>query len=346
MRLTRRQFLANLSTTIAVSSFASPTLAAPTSIKPARLREGDRVGLISPASATFLREELDIVVDAMRALGLIPQLAPHLFDRYGYLAGHDADRAADVNRFFSDPAIAAIIPIQGGWGCSRILPYLDYKMIRRHPKILVGFSDLTALILAIYARTNLVTFHGPNGLTSWRSLQTESFRNVLFAAQAVTYQNQKDSDDADRLMQVKNRIQTINPGQTRGKLIGGNLTILSTLVGTPYLPDLQGAILFVEDVGESIYRIDRLLTHLKLAGVFNRLAGFIFGQCIRCPPDSDYGSLTLEEVVWDCIKPLKIPAWYNAQIGHLENMLTLPIGIEVEIDANSGTIQMLEPAAI
>ncbi|NJO93522.1 MAG: LD-carboxypeptidase, partial [Hydrococcus sp. RM1_1_31] len=226
------------------------------------------------------------------------------------------------------------------------LPYLDYEMIRRHPKIIVGFSDMTALILGIYAQTNLITFHGPNGLSSWRTEQTESFRRVLFAAQTVTFQNQRDRDDENRLMQVKNRIQTIYPGQARGRLIGGNLTILSTLIGTPYLPDMKGAILFVEDTGETIYRIDRLLTHLKLAGIFEQLAGFIFGQCINCLPNGDYGSLTLEEVIWNIIQPLEIPAWYGAQIGHLENILTLAIGVEVEIDANIGTIQMLASAVM
>ncbi|WP_083786922.1 S66 peptidase family protein [Gloeothece verrucosa] len=315
-------------------------------IKPSKLYPGAGVGLIAPAGATFLREDLNIVLDAVKALGLVPYLAPHLMDRYGYLAGKDEDRAADVNQFFADPKINFLLPLQGGWGCSRMLPYLDYNLIKKNPKIIIGFSDITALILAIYAKTGLVTFHGPNGLTAWRSDQTQSFRDVLFLAKKVTYQNQAASEDSDRLMQVKNRIQTITPGKARGKLIGGNLTILSSLVGTPYFPDVEGAILFVEDVGEQIYRIDRLMTHLKLAGVFDKLAGFIFGQCTRCTPDGDYSSLTLEEVIWDHIQPLKIAAWYGATIGHIEPVLTFPIGINVEIDATTGTIQMLEPAVV
>jgi muramoyltetrapeptide carboxypeptidase len=192
----------------------------------------------------------------------------------------------------------------------------------------------------------VVTFHGPNGLTSWRPQQTEYFRRILFAGEAITFQNLKDGDDEDRLMQVKNRIQTITPGQARGRLIGGNLSVFSGIVGSPYVPDFQGAILFLEDTNENIYRIDRLMTHLKIAGVFDKLAGFIFGQCSGCAPDADYGSLTLEEVVWDHIKPLGIPAWYGAMIGHIEPIVTLPIGLEVEIDASAGTIRMLEPAVI
>jgi muramoyltetrapeptide carboxypeptidase len=343
--MNRRQFLANCTAaTITTALTQTKALAANEILKPLRLRPGAGVGLISPASATFVREELNIVVDAVRALGLVPYLAPHLSSRYGYLGGKDKDRAEDINSFFGNRAIAALLPIKGGWGSSRILPYLDYQLIRKNPKIIVGFSDITALILGIHAKTGLVTFHGPNGLTSWRTNQTNNFRRVLFAGETVTYQNQKDSDDENRLMQVKYRIQTINPGIAKGKLIGGNLSVLSAIAGSPYVPNLDGAILFVEDIGENIYRIDRMMTHLKLAGLFDKLAGFIFGQCINCLPDADYGSLTLEEVVWDCIKPLSIPAWYGAQIGHLEELVTLPIGAQVQIDASAGTIQMLEAA--
>lgn len=346
--LNRRQFMSNCAATAATVALASASTlgmaAESKSLKGARLHRGAGVGLISPASATFQREEVDVVVDAVRGLGLVPYLAPHLRDRYGYLGGKDTDRAADINNFFADPKIAALLPIRGGWGCSRILPYLNYQVIRKNPKIIVGFSDITALILGIHAQTGLVTFHGPNGLTSWRPDPTDYFRRVLFAREMVTFQNQKDSDDANRLMQVKNRIQTINPGKTRGRLIGGNLSVLSGIVGSPYVPNLKGAILFVEDTHENIYRIDRLMTHLKLAGVFKQLAGFIFGQCTQCLPDADYGSLTLEEVLQDHIQPLGIPAWSGAQIGHIETIWTLPIGAEVEIDANLGKIQMLEPA--
>ncbi|MEA5618738.1 LD-carboxypeptidase [Cronbergia sp. UHCC 0137] len=341
---TRRQFLTSCAvSTLALASASKSAIAKNSeSLKPARLKPGDGVGLISPASAVFLQEEVDIVVDAVRGLGLVPYLAPHLRDRYGYLAGKDQDRAADVTNFFADPKIAALIPMRGGWGCSRILPYLDYQIIRKNPKIIVGFSDITALLLGIYAQTGLITFHGPNGLTSWKPEPTEFFRRVLFNGEKVTFENQKDSGDANRLMQVKNRIQTINPGKARGRLIGGNLSVLSGIVGSPYVPNLKGAILFLEDINENIYRIDRLMTHLKLAGVFQQLGGFIFGQCRQCSPDADYGSLTLEEVVWDHIQPLGIPAWFGAEIGHIERMFTLPIGAEVEIDASLGKIQMLE----
>ncbi|MGF1496734.1 MAG: LD-carboxypeptidase [Elainellaceae cyanobacterium] len=350
-RLHRRQFVAamvaaTLTPLLTPQSGKANSSGAIRAMKPPRLRRGDRVGLISPAGATFLQEQLDIVADAVRGLGLVPQLAPHVGDRYGYLAGQDANRAADMNAFFADEDIAALLPIQGGWGSARTLPHLDYDLIRRHPKILVGFSDITALLLGIHAKTGLVTFHGPNGLTAWRPNQTDPFRQVLFNGEAVMVQNQPAPEDGDRLMQVRHRIQTITPGRAEGPLVGGNLSVLSGLVGSPYLPDLDGAILFLEDVGEAVYRIDRLLTHLALAGVFDRLAGVIMGQCPGCEPGAGYGSLTLEEVLRDHLAPLDIPAWSGAAIGHVEPILTLPIGTRVAIDASDGAIQMLEAAVV
>ncbi|NJL41400.1 MAG: LD-carboxypeptidase [Leptolyngbyaceae cyanobacterium SM1_4_3] len=344
--LSRRFFLKTLAATAAVSAIAHPKPGLATAAKPARLRPGAVVGLISPASATFVREDVEIVMDAVRGLGLIPRLAPHLFDRYGYLAGQDRDRAEDVNQFFADPEVAMLLPIRGGWGCSRMLPYLDYDLIRQNRKILVGFSDITALILGVSAQSGLVTFHGPNGLSGWRTAQTDFFRRVLFDAEKVTFENFRDGEDGDRLMQTRYRLQTITPGRAQGKLVGGNLSVISGIVGSPYMPDLEGAVLFLEDIGENIYRIDRMITHLKLAGVFDRLAGLIFGQCVNCLPDESYGSLTLEEVIGGHIQPLGIPAWHGATIGHLETILTLPIGLEVAIDADRGTIEMLEAAVV
>lgn len=345
--INRRSLLGGLAIAATTTSFLvrpTPAASTPTQRKPARLQPGDSVGIFSPAGATFRRTDLDVVQDAVRGLGLVPVVAPHALERYGYLAGSDRDRADDVNELFANPAIAALLPIRGDWGCARILPYLDYELIRENPKIVVGFSDLTALTLGIYAQTGLVTFHGPNGLAAWRSDQVEAFRSILFNGEARRFENPLLGEDQSRLMRVSGRVQTITPGRTRGRLVGGNLSVLSGIVGSPYLPDLNGAILFLEDVAEPPYRVDRMLTQLKLAGALEGLAGFVFGQCTRCNPGSDYGSLTLEEILNDHIQPLGIPAWSGAWIGHVEPMWTLPIGVEVAIDATAGTIQMLEGA--
>jgi len=343
----RRQLIIGMGAIAALTPLANASsgrASQPTTLKPPRLQPGDTVGIISPAGATFRPEDLDIVIDAVRGLGLVPKPMPHVLDQYGYLAGRDRDRAADVNQCFADPTIAALLPIRGDWGSARILPYLDYDLIRQNPKIVVGFSDLTALLLAITAKTGLVTFHGPNGFTSWKPDQTAAFRQVLFEGKPMTFENQLAPEDRDRLMQTRLRVNTITSGRSQGKLYGGNLSVLAGIVGSPYVPNLEGAILFLEDIGESIYRVDRMLTQLKLAGLLERLNGFVFGQCTNCGPSGGYGALTLEEVLQDHIAPLGIPAWSNAAIGHLEPIQTLPLGLKVEIDADAGKIMMTEPA--
>jgi muramoyltetrapeptide carboxypeptidase len=188
----------------------------------------------------------------------------------------------------------------------------------------------------------LVTFHGPNGMGRWDEFSVGWTRRVLFDGEAVTMENPREKGEF--IVQTENRIQTITPGTARGRLLGGNLTVLTTIVGSPYLPDWDGAILFLEDVGEDIYRVDRMMTQLKLAGILNRIAGCIFGTCSECGPGEGYGSLTLEEVFDDHVKPLKVPAWQGAMIGHSMPQFTLAEGVPVEIDATAGRIRMLEGA--
>jgi muramoyltetrapeptide carboxypeptidase len=314
----------------------------PEPVRPRRLAPGDTVAMVAPASATFLKMELDLARDALETLGLKVVTGEHLLDRHGYLAGQDAARAADINRFFADPSIRAVLPIRGGWGSSRVLPYLDYASIRRNPKILLGYSDITALLLAINAKANLITFHGPNGMGRWDQWSADFVKRVLFNAEAVAFENPHDKGEF--IIQTENRTQTIVPGTARGPLLGGNLTVLTALLGSPYLPSWDGCILFLEDVGEDIYRIDRMLTSLKLAGALQKIRGFVFGTCDECDPGEGYGSLTLEEVFDDHIRPLNVPAWRGAMIGHRTPQFTLPVGAQVEIDATQATIRMLAPA--
>jgi muramoyltetrapeptide carboxypeptidase len=319
-----------------------PFPARPALLKPPRLRPGDTVGLFASANATFLRAELEIATESLSALGLKVKQGAHLLDRYGYFAGRDRDRAADVNALFADPGIKGVMAIRGGWGSARVLPFLDYDLIRRNPKVLMGYSDLTAILNAVHARTGLVTFHGPVGVSTWTPFSVEHMRRVLFDGEAPTLANPVEVKDT--LVQVEDRVQTIVPGVARGRLLGGNLTVLTSIVGTTYLPDWDGAILFIEDVREQIYRIDRMLTQLALAGILGRLRGVVFGKCTRCDPGEGYGSLTLEEVFDDHLKPLGVPAWQGAMIGHVDEQWTVPIGLSAEIDAGRGTLKLLEPA--
>lgn len=321
----------------------SPALVPP-ALKPPRLRPGDTVGLFCPAAPAYSREQVRITEESLGALGLKTKLSAHFYDRYGYLAGRDADRAADLNALFADPSVNAVMAMHGGWGCARLLPQLNYEQMRRTPKVLIGYSDITALLLAINAKTGLATMHGPEGAATWNAFTVGWFKRVLMDSEPALLQN--PTDKGDLLAQTRDRITTLRPGIARGRLLGGNLTVLSHLVGTPYLPDWQGAILFLEDVHEDVYRMDRMLAQLKLAGILDQLAGVVFGKCTHCDPGSGYGSLTLEEVLDTYLTPLNVPAFSGAMIGHIADKFTVPLGISAEIDANKGTIRLLEAAVV
>ncbi|WP_291982418.1 LD-carboxypeptidase [Luteitalea sp.] len=311
--------------------------------KPRRLTPGSVVGVVDPASATWDPVDVDIVVESLAALGLKAKLGAHLLDRRGYLAGRDEDRAADVMAMFTDPEVDAVHALRGGWGCARLLPLLDFEAIARHPKILLGYSDITALLLPVFARGGFVTFHGMNGASEWNRFNVDWFRRVLMQGEAVTMTNPLQA--GDQLVPTENRIRTITPGRARGRLLGGNLTVLTTIVGSGLLPDFTDAILFVEDVQEAPYRIDRMFMQLKLAGILDQVKGVIFGRCTKCTPgEGSYGSLTIGDVLDDYLKPLKVPAWEGAQIGHIDRQFIMPIGVPAEIDATTGTIRLLEPA--
>jgi muramoyltetrapeptide carboxypeptidase len=313
-------------------------------VRPKRLAPGETVALVAPASATFQTVDLDIARESLEALGLKVKVGRHLLARHGYLAGADKDRAADINAFFADRDVRAVLPIRGGWGSARLLPYLDFDAIRRNPKVVLGYSDITALLLSIHAKTGLITFHGPNGMGRWDAWSVDHMRRVLFNAEAPTLENPRSLSDRNSLVQIEHRVRTIHPGTARGRLLGGNLTVLTAIIGSPYLPAWDGAILFLEDVGEDVYRVDRMFTQLKLAGVLEKIRGFVFGTCAECGPGEGYGSLTFEEIFADHVKPLGVPAWSGAMIGHQMQQWTVPVGAEAEIDATRGTITLQGPA--
>jgi muramoyltetrapeptide carboxypeptidase len=312
--------------------------------KPKRLMPGDVVGLIEPATVSDDAFDVTLVEEAVTAMGLKPKRGKHVLDRFGYLAGTDQDRASDVNAMFADPEVKAIFAIRGGWGCARILPYLDYTVIRANPKLLIGYSDITALHMAIAAKSGIVSIHGPTGGSAWGKKTVELFREVVFDAGTPLLENPVSGDD--RLAQRKWRTRTLHTGKAKGRLLGGNLTVLSALVGTPYLPDFSGAILFLEDVDEAEYRIDRMLTQLGQAGILRKLAGVVFGQCTDCVArnGSSYNGFTLNDVLRQHIGSLGIPAFQGGFFGHVPDQFSLPEGVMAEIDADAGTMRLLEAA--
>jgi len=246
-----------------------------------------------------------------------------------------------VNAMFADPDVRAIFAVRGGWGCARILPLLDWPAIRANPKLLIGYSDITALHLAIAARAGFPTIHAPNAANGWGETSWGALWRLAFTGETPLL----ESPPPDPLQPNRLGATAIRPGKARGKLLGGNLSVLTALAGTPWLPDFDGAILFLEDTGEAEYRIDRMLSQLALSGILGRAAGVVFGQCTRCSSGvPDYTGLTLPQILHHYLAPLGVPAFYGANIGHIANQLAVPLSVEAELDAEAGTIRILEPA--
>lgn len=310
-----------------------------------RLRPGDTIGLIEPASASDDPFDLTLVEEAVRAMGLVPKRAPNLAKRYGYLAGQDQERGSDITTMFADKDVRAIFAVRGGWGSARALPHVDWDVVRANPKFLLGFSDITALHMAIAAKGGAYTLHGPNAGSAWGKSSLASFKEIAFDGGTPLLVNPPANED--RLVQRRWRTVKIRGGKAQGRLLGGNLTVLTALAGTPYLPDFTGAILFLEDVDEAEYRIDRMLTQLGQAGVLKSLAGVVFGQCTTCrDPDGSGpgGGFTLNSILRQHFGPLGIPAFEGSWFGHIADQFTIPQGVMAEIDADAGTLKIMEPA--
>lgn len=334
MSVSRKEFLKalGLSSLAAIPlKWDKDTLNEP--IKPRRLTQNGTIGLIAPASPVYIDSDFDKLVDTLKGFGFKLKIGAHAKDKNGYLAGKDEDRVADLHAMFLDDEVDGIICVRGGWGSNRILDKIDYNIIKENPKVFVGFSDITSLHLAIYKHTGLTTFHGPVGKSDWNSFTWNHFKNVVI-------DGEKDLITIPDYL--KDHAYTITGGKASGKLLGGNLTVLSATLGSKYIPDWEDSILFVEDVGEDVYRIDRLLAHLSLTGILDKVKGFVFGQCLAC--DQPSNSLSLEEVVKHHLASRQIPAFYGAMISHDSNNATIPIGIRAEIDADNYTIQLLEMA--
>lgn len=302
-------------------------------IKPKALKPGDIVAITSPAGAVWDENQVEVFSGILKSFGYTVVLGKTLKEKHGYFAGTDTIRAKELNDLFADKKVKGIFCMKGGWGCARLLDKLDYKIIKENPKVFIGFSDITALLLAITHKTGLITYHGPVGNSGWNDYTKTAFINVTQQAKPYTF-------DANPI--GEETILTINSGKANGELAGGNLTVLTSIIGSGYLPDWKGKILFLEEAKEEPYSIDRMLTQLKLCGVLNDVNGIIFGKCAKCLAEEPLKSFTLNEVLLQHFKPLKIPVFVGAMIGHIENKLTIPLGINANIDADKGTISLTE----
>ncbi|MDW7692271.1 LD-carboxypeptidase [Flammeovirgaceae bacterium SG7u.111] len=338
----RRSFVKKLS---ALPLLATPTLISFSKsnenaiIKPPKLEKGQTIGIITPASAVPDEEKLRAAGKTLEEKGYKVKFGEHAFGRWGYLSGTDEERAGDLNKMFADNEVDAIMCSRGGWGGARLLELIDYNAIKKNPKVLVGYSDVTSLLNAIFAKTGLIAFHGPMGLSDWNPFTSKNFDKVIVKEKHYSLKGgKKDEEDL-----VTGRF-VINEGKASGTLVGGNLTVLCGMVGSSYLPDFEGSILLLEDVGEAVYRIDRYLVHLKLAGILDKVAGIVFSSCNDCDQGPSDKGFSLKQVLEQHIKPLGVPAFYGTMVGHLNEQYTLPVGAKVEVNAKRSKIKLLEAA--
>ena len=312
-------------------------------IKPKRLKTGDTVAIIAPASGVSA-EDFDKALQNLADLGLRTKIGKHARAQNGFLAGTDRQRLEDLHWAFADKEIDAVWCVRGGYGVSRLLPAVNFNLIKRNPKIFIGYSDITALHISIYQNCGLATFHGPVAASTFSDYAKNQVKNVLMNPSAPYKIELSPANIAKESSLFKTEVVT--RGKARGKLIGGNLSLLTALAGTPFgLRNTRGKILFIEDVNEQPYRIDRMLTQLRQTIDLKQLGGIALGVFADCEA-KDSGSQTLLEVVKDRLGDLRIPVIYGLSFGHIRDQFTLPIGIEAELDTETATMTFLESGVI
>jgi muramoyltetrapeptide carboxypeptidase len=313
-------------------------------IKPPRLNPGDTIGVIAPASASPDPDNIDRALAALTQLGFRTRPGTYLRRRHGFLAGSDRERASDLMRAFTDPRVNAIICLRGGYGAARLLPKLDFEIIRSHPKVFVGYSDITSLHCAFLAKAGLISFHGPMMNSDFARAEIPEFtldrclKTLMqpLAPGSISHGYHRKS------------VQVLRRGKTAGRLVGGNLSILCATIGTPYQPPFRGNILFLEDLNEEPYRYDRMLTHLLNAGLLQQVAGIAIGINRDChdPKASQRREYrqSLEDVLRDRLLPLKLPVVCGLPFGHVPLNATLPVGARAILDGYRGDLIIAEPA--
>jgi muramoyltetrapeptide carboxypeptidase len=301
-------------------------------IYPPLLAKGDTIAIAAPASPPDKPKVIDAAIRRLKAYGFKIKPGRFLRERTGYLAGSDEQRAADINAAFTDPEVKGVFCLRGGYGSCRILPLLDYAAIRANPKPFLGYSDITAMHLAILAKSGLVTFHGSNASSAFEPANIATCERMLV----------KGSDgllfERDR---VHKSIRTVVPGKVSGRLIGGNFTCLLRLIGTPWQPDFRGAILFLEDTGEKAYRIDGMFTHLRLAGLLEQIGGLVLGQFDYDADKREQARIA--EVLPREAKRLGVPCVTGAPIGHFPSQVIVPQGVVAALDADAGRLSFRAP---
>lgn len=307
--------------------------------KPKKLNKKDLIGIISPASAPdeFLKVERG--VKYLEGLGYRVKVGANVGKSHGYLAGTDQERVDDIHSMFKDKNVKAIFTLRGGYGAFRLLDKIDYRIIKNNPKIFVGYSEISALQIAFLEKAGLITFAGPMVAVDFYDDVSEYTSELFWAA--IT-SNKK----IGKIKYPDNqKIPFLQKGSAAGRIIGGNLAVLASLLGTQYFPNLTGKILILEDVGELPYKVDRILNQLRLSGAFKKIKGLILGRFVDCHEhDPNKKTLTLGEVISDYIQPLKIPSIYTFPHGHIKDFVTIPFGIKTKLNATKGIVEFDESA--
>lgn len=309
-------------------------------IKPKALKMGDTIGLIGPSGAIRTEGGLEKAIKVLEEQGFKVVVGESCSQKYGYLSGKDDVRAEDINRMFRDPDIDGIFCVRGGYGTPRILDKIDYQAVRENPKLFIGYSDITAIHIALNHLCDLLTIHGPMAASDmifdFDDFSKESYLRAVTCTDPLGVLENPEGYE----------IKTLVPGKARGKIVGGNLMLIATTLGTPFEIDTRGKILLLEDIGEYTYCIDRMLTQLRLAGKLQDCEGIVLGDFKDCVPEYEEYGLTLLEIFQDIIAPVNKPTIYNFMAGHCKTKITVPLGVECCLDGDKGILEVTESALI
>lgn len=310
-------------------------------ILPAALKPGDLIQLVTPASPAS-EEKIQKAISNLEGQGFKVKYSDAIRNRFGHLAGTDAQRLEDFHSAFEDKAVKAVWCVRGGYGCTRILPHINYPLIKANPKILIGYSDVTALLNAIHQRTGLVGFHGPVGATPFTTYNVDNFNAVLMQPSKGHQINlspfYKEKEDTAYQPYV------ITAGRVTAPLVGGNLCLLATMAGTPFQVDFKDKLVFIEDVGEKPYRIDRMLTQLFQSSNLHLAKGIILGIFEDCLPKNEEFSLSLADTLKLCFEKTSMPIVYGFTFGHIQNMCTFPLGVTATLDTTTFSVTIEQDA--
>lgn len=317
----------------------------PKRVKPPRLKKGDTIALVAPAGEVK-DEQIQDSFKNLEALGFVCKEGKHIREKYGYLAGEDKKRAEDLTEQFLDRNVAGIMAIRGGYGCSRMLDYIDYSIPAKNPKVFMGYSDLTALHYALYTQSGLVSFHGPVSTSTFNDYSVQNFINtVMEPTKTLKLECAVEEETGNEYI-----IKHLKFGKARGILMGGNLSVAVSLIGTRYISDATNALYYFEEIGEEPYRIDRMLQQFIMSGALNGVRGVLHGVYRDCDSNekkSGIGnSFSLNEVLQEKANLLNVPSLYGFSFGHIKNKITLPFGVEAELKVESATLTLLESAVL